>query len=162
MILRTVSFSVNKRFMARALELAKKSFDEGEIPVGAVVVKDGVIIGEGRNMREQKKTALSHAETEAILNACKFLGDWRLDGCEIYVTLEPCGMCAGAIVSSRISTIVFGAYDLKYGCTDSVINIKDYPLAEKIEVYGGICEDECKAVLTDFFKAVRKGETKDN
>lgn len=162
MILRTVSFSVNKKFMARALELAKKSYDEGEIPVGAVVVKDGVIIGEGRNMREQKNSALSHAETEAILSACKFSGDWRLDGCEMYVTLEPCGMCTGAIVSSRISTLVFGAYDLNCGCVYSVINIRDYPQGEKIEIYGGICEDECKAVLTDFFKAVRKGETKDN
>ena len=148
--------------MYECLKLAEKSASAGEIPVGAVIVKDGVIIGKGRNMREEKNSVLSHAEIEAINNACEFLGDWRLDGCEMYVTMEPCCMCAGAIINSRISTLIFGAYDLKAGCVDSVLNLCDYPLGSKIEIYGGICEDECKAVLTEFFKAVRENETKDN
>lgn len=141
--------------MHRAVELAKEAASVGEIPVGAVVVKDGKIIGEGRNMREEKRNALSHAETEAIYNACQNTGDWRLDGCDIYVTLEPCPMCTGAIINSRISTVVFGAYDLRAGCMDSVINLCDYPFESRPEIYGGIMEDECAELLTDFFEGVR-------
>ncbi|MBQ6884191.1 MAG: nucleoside deaminase [Clostridia bacterium] len=147
---------MNSRFMTRAIELAKKASAEGEVPVGAVVVKDGKIIGEGYNMREQKKNALSHAEIEAINAACKTLGDWRLDNCTIYVTLEPCPMCAGAIINARISEVVFGAYDLNMGCMDSVSNIAALPFAAETTVYGGIKEDECKKILTDFFEGVRK------
>ncbi len=147
---------MNSRFMTRAIELAKKASAEGEVPVGAVVVKDGKIIGEGYNMREQKKNALSHAEIEAINAACKTLGDWRLDNCTIYVTLEPCPMCAGAIINARISEVVFGAYDLNMGCMDSVSNIAALPFAAGTTVYGGIKEDECKKILTDFFEGVRK------
>ncbi len=147
---------MDSRFMTRAIELAKKAAAEGEVPVGAVVVKDGKIIGEGYNMREQKRNALSHAETEAINAACNTLGDWRLDGCTIYVTLEPCPMCAGAIVNARIREVVFGAYDLSMGCMDSVTNIAALPFATGTTVYGGIKEDECKKILTDFFEDVRK------
>lgn len=147
---------MDSRFMTRAIELAKKAAAEGEVPVGAVVVKDGKIIGEGYNMREQKRNALSHAETEAINAACNTLGDWRLDGCTIYVTLEPCPMCAGAIVNARIREVVFGAYDLSMGCMDSVTNIAALPFATGTTVYGGIKEDECKKILTDFFEGVRK------
>ncbi len=147
---------MDSRFMTRAIELAKKAADEGEVPVGAVVVKDGLIIGEGYNMREQKKNALSHAETEAINAACNNLSDWRLDGCTIYVTLEPCPMCAGAIINARIKEVVFGAYDLSMGCMDSVTNIANLPFAAGTIVYGGIKEDECKKILTDFFEGVRK------
>ena len=147
---------MNSRFMTRAIELAKKASAEGEVPVGAVVAKDGKIIGEGYNMREQKKNALSHAEIEAINAACKTLGDWRLDNCTIYVTLEPCPMCAGAIINARISEVVFGAYDLNMGCMDSVSNIAALPFAAETTVYGGIKEDECKKILTDFFEGVRK------
>lgn len=143
---------MQRKFMIRALELAKKAASLGEIPVGAVVVRNGEIIGEGCNMRENKKSALSHAETEAIYNACRKIGDWRLEGCSIYVTLEPCCMCAGAIINARISEVVFGAYDLKAGCMDSVINLTS-PLDFKGEVYGGIMEDECKKLLVDFFKS---------
>ena len=114
---------MNKKFMQNALSLAKKAAAEGEVPVGAVIVKNGEIIAEGRNMREQKQNALSHAEIEAINNACKSLGSWRLDDCELYVTLEPCPMCAGAIINSRIKTLVFGAYDSKAGSIDSVVNL---------------------------------------
>ena len=147
---------MKSEFMIRAIELARKAAAEGEVPVGAVIVKNGEIIGEGYNMREQKKNALSHAETEAINNACKKLGDWRLDDCTIYVTLEPCPMCAGAIVNARIKEVVFGAYDLSMGCIDSVTSITSLPFAVGTTVYGGVKEDECKKILTDFFEGVRK------
>ncbi len=146
---------MDSRFMSRAIELAKIAGSQGEVPVGAVIVKDGKIIGEGYNMREQKKNALSHAETEAINSACNTLGDWRLDECTIYVTLEPCPMCAGAIVNARIKELVFGAYDKTMGCIDSVTSITSLPFANTT-VYGGIKEDECKKILTDFFKGVRE------
>ncbi len=147
---------MESRFMTRAIELAKIAAALGEVPVGAVVVKDGEIIGEGYNMREQKNNALSHAETEAINQACNALGDWRLDGCTIYVTLEPCPMCAGAIINARIREVVFGAYDLSMGCMDSVTNLANLPFATGTAVYGGIREDECKQIITEFFKEVRK------
>lgn len=147
---------MESKFMTRAIELARIAAQEGEVPVGAVVVKDGKIIGEGYNMREQKNNALSHAEIEAINAACNNLGDWRLDGCTIYVTLEPCPMCAGAIINSRIREVVFGAYDLSMGCMDSVANLANLPFAVGTTIYGGIKEDECKKILTDFFEGVRK------
>ena len=147
---------MNRKFMQEALLLAKEAADCGEVPVGAVIVKDGEIIAKGRNMREQKQNALSHAEIEAINNACKKLGSWRLDGCEMYVTLEPCPMCAGAIINSRISTLIFGAYDAKMGSIDSVVNLCDYPYNHKVEVYGGICEDECLKILKNFFERLRQ------
>ena len=146
---------MESRFMTRAIELAHKAAALGEVPVGAVIVKNGKIIGEGYNMREQKKNALSHAETEAINAACNAVGDWRLDGCTIYVTLEPCPMCAGAIINARIKEVVFGAYDLTMGCMDSVTNLAALPFANGTTVYGGIKEDECKKILADFFKGVR-------
>ena len=147
---------MESKFMTRAIELARIAAQEGEVPVGAVVVKDGKIIGEGYNMREQKNNALSHAEIEAINAACNNLGDWRLDGCTIYVTLEPCPMCAGAIINSRIREVVFGAYDLSMGCMDSVANLANLPFAVGTTIYGGIKEDECRKILTDFFEGVRK------
>ena len=147
---------MESRFMTRAIELAKIAAAHGEVPVGAVVVKDGEIIGEGYNMREQKNNALSHAETEAINQACNALSDWRLDDCAIYVTLEPCPMCAGAIINARIREVVFGAYDKIMGCMDSVTDLSAFPFATGITVYGGIREDECKQIITEFFKEVRK------
>lgn len=147
---------MKREFMLEAIKLAKIAANEGEVPVGAVIVKDGKIIAKGRNEREKKQNALSHAEIEAINNACNALGSWRLDGCEMYVTLEPCPMCAGAIINSRIKTLVFGAYDSKMGSIDSVVNLCDYPYNHKVEVYGGICEDECLSVLQEFFKDLRK------
>ena len=154
--------TIDRRFMQRAIELAKKAGEIGEIPVGAVIVKNGEIIAEGYNLRESKKDALSHAETEAIHSACVALGDWRLDGCTLYVTLEPCPMCAGAIINSRISTVVFGAYDLRAGSLESVVDLCRYPFESKPQVYGGICEDSCKELLTQFFKAVRCREEQNN
>ena len=141
--------------MKTALDYAQKAFDLGEVPVGAVIVKNGEIIGTGYNMRETKQNALSHAEIEAINNACKNTGTWRLDGCEMYVTLEPCPMCTGAIINARIKTVIFGAFDSKMGCMDSVINLCDYPFNHKPEIYAGICEDECKEILQKFFQNLR-------
>ncbi len=149
---------MESRFMNRAIELANIAAAIGEIPVGAVIVKNGEIIAEGYNMREKKGNALSHAEIEAINNACKVLGDWRLDDCTIYVTLEPCIMCTGAIINARIKEVVFGAYDLNFGCVDSKLNINDLPNGSGITVYGGICEDESKKIIDDFFKGLRKNE----
>ena len=146
---------MDKRFMREALLLAKEAEKMGEVPVGAVVVKAGEIIGRGKNMREAKQNALSHAEIEAINDACKNTGSWRLEDCEIYVTLEPCPMCSGAIINSRIKTLVFGAYDSKMGSIDSVVNLCDLEYPHKVEVYGGIMEDECLEVLKNFFKTLR-------
>ncbi len=144
--------------MERAIELSKKAEQLGEIPVGAVIVKSGKIIAEGYNMREQKGNSLSHAEIEAINNACKSLGEWRLDGCTIYVTLEPCIMCTGAIINARIKEVVFGAYDLNCGCVDSRMQINDLPNGNGTTVYGGIKEDECKKIIENFFENLRNNE----
>lgn len=146
---------MDKKFMQLAINEAKKAAIENEVPVGAVIVKDGVVLAAAHNMREQKQNALSHAEIEAINLACKNLGSWRLDGCEMYVTLEPCPMCTGAIINARIKTVIFGAFDKNAGCMDSVINLCDYPLGHKVEVYAGICEDECQKILQDFFENLR-------
>lgn len=145
-------------FMERAVALAKISALEGEVPVGAVVVKDGEIVGEGRNRRELGKNALYHAETEAIDNACKKLGGWRLWQCEMFVTLEPCPMCAGAIINSRIQKVTFGAYDKKAGSFGSVINFNDLPYNHKPEIVGGVNEEECSELLKEFFKNLRKNK----
>ncbi len=147
---------MNRKYMQRALELARLAAAKGEVPVGAVIVKNGEIIGEGYNRREEKMSVISHAEIEAISAACEKTGDWRLDGCTIYVTLEPCPMCAGAIINARISTVVFGAFDLRAGSFDSVVNLASLGYESKPEVFGGICEDDCTALLQDFFKAVRE------
>lgn len=141
--------------MKRAIELAEISEAEGEVPVGAVVVKDNQIVGEGRNRRELGKNALFHAETQAIGNACETLGGWRLWQCEMYVTLEPCPMCAGAIINSRIKKVTFGAYDKKAGSFGSVINFNDLPYNHKPEIVGGVCEQECSELLSRFFKTLR-------
>lgn len=146
---------MDKKFMQLAISEAKKAAAENEVPVGAVIVKDGVVLAAAHNMREQKQNALSHAEIEAINLACKNSGSWRLDGCEMYVTLEPCPMCTGAIINARIKTVIFGAFDKNAGCMDSVINLCDYPLGHKVEVYAGICEDECQKLLQDFFENLR-------
>lgn len=146
---------MTNEFMERAIELARLSEAEGEVPVGAVVVRNGKIVGEGRNRRELGKNALYHAELEAIDNACKKLIGWRLWQCDLYVTLEPCPMCAGAIINSRIKTVYFGAYDNKAGSFGSVANFNMLPYNHKPEILGGIMEDECSNMLKDFFKKLR-------
>ena len=146
---------MNKEFMQEAIKLAKMAAREGEVPVGAVIVKDGKIVARGKNEREKKQNALSHAEIEAINNACKALKSWRLDDCELYVTLEPCPMCSGAIINSRIKTVIFGAYDTKVGSLGSVANFVNLPYSFTPEVYGGICENECRQLLSKFFREIR-------
>ncbi|MDO4846957.1 MAG: nucleoside deaminase [Clostridiaceae bacterium] len=142
-------------FMCLALEQARLSFNEGEVPVGAVVTRNGEVVSVGRNRREYGKNALYHAEIEAIDEACKKLGGWRLWECEMYVTLEPCPMCAGAIVNSRIRKVYFGARDDKNGAVVSVMQMFDYPFTHKPEFEGGVMENECAAILSEFFKKLR-------
>jgi tRNA(adenine34) deaminase len=143
-------------FMHEALRLAKQSAEECEVPVGAVVVCDGVVVGTGRNRREKEKNALCHAELEAIDNACKKLGGWRLFKCDLYVTLEPCPMCAGAIINSRIKNVYFGASDYKNGACGSVTNLFSMNFNHKPNCEKGILEEECSGILTEFFKNLRK------
>ena len=147
-------------YMKRALELADKAAEIGEVPVGAVVVKKstGEIVGEGYNRREIDKDSIAHAEIIAIENASKKLGGWRLVDCELFVTLEPCPMCAGAIINSRIERVVFGAKDKKAGSCGSVVNLFDLPYNHKPELVGGILSDECGRILSEFFKNLRKNK----
>lgn len=144
--------------MLKALELAGESALEGEVPVGAVIVKDGEIIATGRNRREKGKNALYHAEIEAIDNACKVLGGWRLWQCDLYVTLEPCPMCSGAIINSRIKRVFYGASDKKAGSFGSVVDFNQLGYNHKPEIHSGIMEEECSVLLTDFFKNLRKNK----
>lgn len=142
--------------MRRALVLAREAAAEGEVPVGAVVTLDGVVIAEGRNRRETAESALAHAELEAIGNACRVLGGWRLWRCELYVTLEPCPMCAGAIINARIPRVVFGASDPKAGSCGSVVDLFSLPYNHKPEVVKGVLEEECASLLTGFFRGLRQ------
>lgn len=146
----------DKDFMELAIEQAKLSAGELEVPVGAVIVKNGEVVSVGRNRRENGKNALAHAELEAIDLACRKLGGWRLWECEMFVTLEPCPMCTGAIINSRIRRLVFGASDKKAGSCGSVINLFDLPYNHKPEVVSGFMEDECAALLTGFFAELRR------
>ncbi len=141
--------------MREAINEALKAAEAGEVPVGAVIVKDGEIIARGRNRREYGKNALYHAELEAIDKACKKLGGWRLFQCDLYVTLEPCPMCAGAIINSRIKTVYFGAYDNKAGSFGTVAHFNRIPYNHKPEIIGGIMEEECSDLLSKFFKKLR-------
>lgn len=142
-------------FMSQALEQARLAAEEGEVPVGAVITKGDTIISTAYNRREFGKNALYHAELEAIDKACKMLGGWRLWQCELYVTLEPCPMCTGAIINARIPKVIFGAYDKKAGSCGSVVNLFDYPYNHKAELIGGVMEEECAALLSSFFKGLR-------
>ena len=142
-------------YMQVALQLAREAAAEGEVPVGAVVVLDGEIIGVGRNRREVNKNALAHAELEAIHNACTHLGGWQLVGCTLYVTLEPCPMCAGAIINSRIERVVQGAMNPKAGSCGSLVNLFDLPYNHRPEIVSGVCGDECGALLKEFFRSLR-------
>lgn len=144
--------------MLEALRLAKQAAARGEVPVGAVIVKDKIVIAEGQNRREQNRDALAHAEIEAIADACRRLHRWRLDDCDLYVTLEPCPMCAGAIINARIRRIYFGAYDSKAGSLGSLTDLSVLPYNHKPEVYGGIMEAPCREMLAAFFLQMRLDE----
>ena len=145
-----------EKYMKAALRLAQRAAEEGEVPVGAVIVCDGKIVGRGRNRRESRKNALCHAEIEAIDKACKKLGGWRLHRCDLYVTLEPCPMCAGAIINARIKTVYYGASDPKAGSCGTPTNLFAPAYNHKPETVSGILEEECAAVLRDFFQALRE------
>lgn len=145
-----------EKYMKAALRLARKAADEGEVPVGAVVVCEGKIVGRGRNRRETKKNALHHAEIEAIGKACKKLGGWRLHKCDLYVTLEPCPMCAGAAVNAHVERIVYGAEDEVMGACGTAVSVIRLPRAFRPALYKGLLGEECGALLRRFFAERRK------
>ena len=147
---------MNAYFMGLALEQAEKARALGEVPVGCVIVRDGVVIGEGYNRREIDKTVLGHAELMAMRQAEQAVGDWRLSDCTLYVTLEPCPMCAGAILNARVGTVVCGATDKTFGACGGVMNLFEEAFGYKPKLYKGIRAEECSRLLTAFFEDVRK------
>ena len=150
---------MENKFMEEALKLAQKANKKGEVPIGAVIVRNGKIISKGFNKREKTQNAIMHAEIVAIEKACRKLGSWRLDDCEIYVTLEPCLMCLGAIINSRIKKLVFGASDNK-SCTKEFLLSKNNSLNHNLEIESGILEEDCAKLLKEFFKNARKNIVK--
>ena len=142
--------------MRRALALAREAAEAGDVPVGCVVTgPDGAVLGEGRNRREEAGNAVAHAEVEAIAAACRRLGSWRLEGCTLYVTLEPCPMCAGAIINARIAAVRYGAREPNSGCCASVLNLFEEGFGHRPRIYGGLLEEECRGVLEEFFRTLR-------
>ena len=146
-------------FMRRALELAKEAELIDEVPVGAVAVRDGKIIAEGYNMREHSRLATHHAEIIAIEGACRALGGWRLPGVTLYVTMEPCAMCAGAVINARIERVVYGADDLRFGAFGSLIDLSSEPLNHKPEITRGVLGDEAREMLSSYFRRKRKSKS---
>ena len=146
----------NEKYMNLAIKEAKKAKSKNEVPIGAVIVKDGKVISKGYNLRETKQNSLKHAEIIAIDKACKKLGNFRLENCDLYVTVEPCLMCAGAIVQSRIRKVYFGTRDEKYGVVTSVANVFDIKSNHIVEFEEGICKLECETLVKDFFKELRE------
>ncbi len=145
----------HEKYMQEALRLAQEAYSAGEVPVGCVIVRDGAIIGRGRNRREEKQSALSHAELEAIADACRTVGDWRLLGARLYVTLEPCPMCAGGIISARIPEVYYGAKDAGFGACGSILNLFEENFRHHPKIVGHILEPACAALLQDFFNEIR-------
>ncbi len=147
----------HEMYMREAYRLAKKAYRQEETPIGCVIVRDGRIIGKGYNRRNKKKNSLAHAEIMAISQACKKVGDWRLEDCTMYVTLEPCPMCAGAIVQARMPQVVIGARNPKAGCAGSVINILDMDgFNHRVELVDGVMREECEQLMTGFFRELRE------
>ena len=147
---------MRENFMRQALALAREAAAAGEVPVGCVIVREGVVVGRGRNRREETRSAASHAEMEAIAQANQALGSWRLDECELYVTLEPCPMCAGAILNARISRVWFGARDRAFGACGGVTNLFMENFPHSPALVGGVLEEECQKVLSEFFAGLRR------
>lgn len=154
--MRLQKISEDEKYMREAVRQARKAYALGEVPIGCVIVHDGKVIGRGYNRRNTDKSTLSHAEITAIRKASKVIGDWRLEECTLYVTLEPCQMCAGAIVQARIPKVVMACMNPKAGCAGSVLNILDMPqFNHQVEVVRGIMEEECAQMLRNFFKELR-------
>ena len=145
-------------YMSQALELAREAADAGEVPVGCVIVRDGAVISRGRNRREEKQAVCSHAEMEAMAQANATLGSWRLDNCALYVTLEPCPMCAGAILNARIPKVFYGARDSSFGACGGVTNLFMEQFPHRPALVGGILAEDCQAVLAEFFEKLRQGK----
>ena len=151
-----INMDIHEKYMKEALKQAKKAYLLGEVPIGCVIVYEGKIIGRGYNRRNTDKSTLSHAEITAIRKASKKMGDWRLEGCTLYVTLEPCQMCSGAIVQARITEVVMGCMNPKAGCGGSILNILEMPqFNHQVKVTRGILGEECSRMLTTFFKELR-------
>lgn len=142
-------------FMRQALKEAYKACEKKEVPIGCVIVKDDKIIARGHNKRETLKSSLAHAEVIAIKKACKKLGDWRLEGCTMYITLEPCVMCSGSIIQSRLDKVIYGAQDYRFGTHKSIINLFDVKFNHTVDIQGGILDVECSSIIKDFFKELR-------
>lgn len=147
-----------EQYMKLALKEAKKAFEKEEVPIGVIIVKEGKIIARAHNLKEIKKDTIEHAEIRAIKKASKKLNTWRLNDCEMYTTLEPCPMCAGAIIQARIKKVYIGTMDEKTGACGSVLNLFDYKFNHKVEIEYGILENECKNILKEFFKMLRKNK----
>ena len=148
---------IKKQFMLQALEMAKKAYKKDEVPVGAIIVRNGKVVSRAYNSRERKQNALHHAEVLAINKACKKLKSFRLDDCEMYVTLEPCPMCSGAIINARLKKLYFGCPDLNYGCAGSKYNfLQDKTFEHLVEVEGGLLADECSSLIKNFFVEIRQ------
>ena len=145
-----------EEYMRQALALAEEAAGHGDVPVGCVVVKDGAVIGRGCNRREERGDAVAHAEVEAIRQACRAVGGWNLHDCALYVTQEPCPMCAGAIINARVGTVCYGAQDEKAGACGSVLDLFAERFNHRPRVYGGVLKEECAALLQDFFHDLRK------
>ena len=145
-----------EEYMRQALALAEEAAGHGDVPVGCVVVKDGAVIGRGCNRREERGDAVAHAEVEAIRQACRAVGGWTLHDCALYVTLEPCPMCAGAIINARVGTVCYGARDEKAGACGSVLDLFAERFNHRPRVYGGVLKEACAALLQDFFHDLRK------
>ncbi|MCR5367022.1 tRNA(adenine34) deaminase [Eubacterium ruminantium] len=149
--------SEDEKYMRQAIRLAKKAEENGDVPIGCIIVYEGKVIGRGYNKRNKDKSTLAHAELLAMKKAGKIIGDWRLEGCKMYVTLEPCQMCAGAIVQARIPEVVIGCMNSKAGCAGSIINLLEMPqFNHQVKVTRGVCEEECSNMLSSFFAKLRE------
>ena len=153
---------MHEEYMRQALDLARQAAACGEVPVGCVIVKDGAVVGRGRNRREERQAAWSHAEMEAMAQANRALGTWRLDGCTLYVTLEPCPMCAGGIINARVDTVRYGTRDDKAGACGSVLNLFEERFNHHPRLYRGPLERECQEILQDFFQGLREDGAGEN
>lgn len=145
----------NSYYIKKALIEAQKAYDINEVPVGCVIVYQDKIIARGYNQRETKQNSLAHAEIIAIKKACKKLGTWRLEDCTMYITLEPCAMCSGAIIQSRIPKVIYGAYDYRFGAHKSITQLFDIKFNHQVDIHGGVLEEECSEIIRSFFKKIR-------